>query len=131
MSGWKHNDTFRIRNCPDIEFFIQDEYKLKDKEKWTRVRDVIEEAIDCKSPITWFINYCSAQNWPVQPPRYIAWNVNKALEKYINNDLDRIRERKQEIGDNRNGYCKCLGVVVIDFVKPELAETIYMLNFKN
>lgn len=132
MSGWKHNATFRIRNTPDIEFFIQDEYKLRAKEKWQRVRDVIETALDETSTAnTWFINYCSAQNWPVQPPRYIAWNINKSLGKF----LDEIVPPNS----NNNGAASssssrssntCVGVIVLDFAQFDLVESVFMLNFQ-
>lgn len=115
MSGWKHNDTFRIKNCADIEFLIQDEYKLMANEKWSRVRQVIELSMHSSfdSTKTWCFNYCSAQKWPVQPPRYIAWVMNKSLSEYLNSDS-----------------CKCMGIIILDFASKSLIEHIFMLNFR-
>ena len=118
MSGWKHNQTFRMRNCPDIEFFVQDEYKLMAKDKWSKVREIIQASIDSDSPNVWFLNYCSAQNWPIQPPRYIAWSTNKALREHLDSIGPQLDTRK------------CLGVIVLDFASKNLIQDIFKLNFR-
>lgn len=120
MSGWKHNDTFRIQNRPNIEFFIQDEYKLMAKEKWQKVKEVMEEAMSSRfdASKTWCLNYCSAQNWPIQPPRYIAWALNRSLKEHLS-----------WLNSNSN-VNKRIGVLVMDFTSKDLIENVLMLNFK-
>lgn len=122
MSGWRKG-TFRIQNHANFQFSIQDDYKLLADEKWSKVKDLIEE---CKANLdgnqTWYMNYCSAQYWPIQPPKYIAWVVNKQLTMYINgeNEFDEIRNR------NKNSS---LGILILDFAKPDFIKNIFSLNF--
>ena len=129
MSGWKHNDTFRLQNSHSFEFYIQDEYKLMVKQKWSKVKHVLETAATTTtvSPSTWFLNYCSAQNWPIQPPRYIAWWMNKSLSDHI----DSVKNGTQPVWPRLWRLLLLYGRIVLDFATEQLIKNIYLLNLKN
>ena len=118
MSGWQHKQAFHLKNHSNFKFQIQDVYKLNANKKWQYVKEMLG-LVNSKAndmPNTWYVNYCSAQNWPFQPPYLIAMLVNKNLRSYL-------KEENKETNQ--------LGTVVLDFVNKQMVEKLFLLNFKS
>lgn len=137
MSGWRHNSTFLVKNHENFRVFIQDEYKLGSKAKWDRVKHLLDNLLVFRGDpgrgessssseqgdeLVWNWNYCSAQNWPnLQPPKVVAWTVNKLLKDYI-------LLNKFDFSLHSNGYANGM-ILIVDFADKKLVENILFLNF--
>jgi 1-phosphatidylinositol phosphodiesterase len=119
MSGWHHNGPCHIKNHGQFAFHIQDVFKLTANQKWQYVKETLAVVNSSANsmPGTMYLNYCSAQNWPLQPPFVIAMIVNKQLKLYLD--------------DERNRSSYQLGVIILDFVNAGLIEKLFMLNFND
>jgi hypothetical protein len=130
LSGWRHNSTFFIKNHENFRLYIQDEYKLAAKRKWEKVKHLLDTNLvfrggGCsnETDLVWNWNYCSAQKWAFgQPPRYIAWSINRTLKDYIVlNKFDFIL--------NSSGVGSAGMILIVDFADKKLIEKIFLLNF--
>lgn len=134
MSGWRCSEPCRMRNHSEFQFYIQDVFKLNASQKWQYVRETLDSVEAYNNSVTklsssressssivptCYLNYCSAQNWPWQPPYVIALSINKLLTAY----LDQFEENKKPPSSS-------LGILVLDFVNSSLIEKLYLINFR-
>jgi 1-phosphatidylinositol phosphodiesterase len=120
MSGWHHNGPCHIKNHPHHKFHVQDVFKLTANQKWQHVKETLGVVTSSSNemPHTMYLNYCSAQNWPLQPPFIIAMVVNRQLKAYL--------DEREKSGS------KCqLGVIILDFVNPGLVEKLFLFNLRD
>lgn len=129
MSGWKFNQTNEIKNHAEFSFMVQDVCNSTSSNKWTEIKKLLDHANIPSENKIWYMNYCSAEKWPIQPPAFISWRVNKKICAYLQNEV------KLQISDNQmDNICqnsKPLGIVIIDFAEKEIIQNIYKLNFNN
>lgn len=131
MSGWRFNQTFRIKNHDNFGFLIQDECNLSAGSKWSQVKQLLDVTNSNLNDMnTWYMNYCSSQNWPLQPPIYIAWSNNKNLLNYLKNEsFAKIQNLNKNQTATLNSFN--LGILVLDFVEEEIIENIFLVNFRS
>lgn len=130
MSGWCGADIknlIHIQNHPDFKFIIQDDYNSSAGNKWSSMSDLFvyiqkqakRENSDKANSNVWYINYGSSQNWPAQPPVYIAYKIK-------NNLLAFLKDLQMNQGINY-----CLGTIIVDYAEEPVIEQIFLLNFVN
>lgn len=128
MSGWKFNQTNEIKNHIDFGFLVQDVCNSTSSNKWLEVKKLLDHANSFSADKVWYVNYCSAEKWPVQTPNFIAWRINKNLLKYLQNETMQNGEIQM------NDICvniKHHGIIIIDFAEKNIIQSIYKLNLNN
>ncbi|RNA38567.1 phosphatidylinositol diacylglycerol-lyase [Brachionus plicatilis] len=125
MSGWRFNQTNEIKNHAEFGFRVQDVCNSTASKKWLQIKKLLDHANSGEKNI-WYLNYCSAEKWPIQPPAFISWRVNKNLLAYLKNESQPAND------DHMDNICqntKSHGIIIIDFADKEIIQSIYKLNF--
>ncbi len=119
LSGWRHNNTFQIKNHELFDFHIQDQYKKPSGQKWDKILQHVNLSISDSNQKTWYLNFCSAHKLPMVP-MVIAKDINKKLLAHFKN----LMTAYQDTGN----YLK-LGTIILDFADEAIIKQIFYLNF--
>ncbi|CAF0811425.1 unnamed protein product [Brachionus calyciflorus] len=127
MSGWRFNQTTEVKNHPDFGLIIQDLCSTMASQKWTEIEKVLDHAKSNQNNNSiWYINYCSAEKWPIQPPRFISWKINPKLLQYLQQKY--LSNQTNNDNNNKNPRTT-FGIIITDFADNDLVQSIYKVNF--
>lgn len=106
VDDWKTGDLCSIETGrPFAKVHIQDSYKVEGRKKWGTVKRFLESDLDSEN-----FNICTSSCTGIRLPYFNAKLINKNLMKF-NFEKGRI-----------------YGIVMMDFVTPELCEKIVAVN---
>lgn len=127
-SAWPDNTTFEIKNEKVPLIKVQDQYKVESivviaglfdvREKWNRIKDLLDEAQKDKSQDHWYINFTSGASVGAYP-NAVAGRINDSVSAYVEDkSLSNVR----------------LGTIVTDFPdddgKTDMVDRIIGVNFR-
>ena len=113
--GWPGNNWGRTGANNDGLFWVQDEYSgILFSNKWYMFSHTLDEASkapEVSSDPIWYINFASA-TYGIPSPYGYATDMNPSVKEYF-----------------QKNYSGHYGIVILDFISPELAKMIYGTNF--
>ncbi len=108
---WESNGFHKAKNI-----FVQDRYSLPDADtKWKTIEHAFLFSTKEKSDLRIHLHYTSGyvnNNYGLPNIRSISDSINQQLTDYL-----------RTASHNRHGF------IIVDFMTPELAKSIYQLNF--